>query len=101
PPGAATVVVLMALARRAALAHFLRGAGWPAGTPAAIVLGAGTSRAWTWTGTLSELGQGQVPDASAGAPGTLVVGDGVSLCSRIGALARPGDLAPAAGQVPD
>jgi uroporphyrin-III C-methyltransferase / precorrin-2 dehydrogenase / sirohydrochlorin ferrochelatase len=101
PPGGATVVVLMGLAGRSALSRFLREHGWPATTPAAVLLSAGTPQAWTWRGTLAELGGLVVPDASADAPGTLVVGEVVRLASRIGALAAAGDLAPAAGQVPD
>jgi uroporphyrin-III C-methyltransferase/precorrin-2 dehydrogenase/sirohydrochlorin ferrochelatase len=81
-PGALTVVVLMGLGGRAAIAARLLERGWPAGTPAAILLAAGTPRAHTWTGTLAGLGAAELPAELGGAPGTLVVG-------AVAALGRP------------
>jgi uroporphyrin-III C-methyltransferase/precorrin-2 dehydrogenase/sirohydrochlorin ferrochelatase len=93
PPGAATVVVLMGLAARARLASFLLARGWPSSTPAAVCLAAASPRAFTWTGTLAELGAAPLPSALRDAPGTLVVGEVVTLAAT---LARPAAAAPSA-----
>jgi uroporphyrin-III C-methyltransferase/precorrin-2 dehydrogenase/sirohydrochlorin ferrochelatase len=82
-PGAATVVVLMGLRNRAAIATSLCERGWPAATPAAVVLGASGEGAWSWTGTLAELGDAPIP-AGEDRPGTMVVGAVVALAERIG-----------------
>jgi uroporphyrin-III C-methyltransferase/precorrin-2 dehydrogenase/sirohydrochlorin ferrochelatase len=82
-PGDATVVVLMGLARRAELAAFLLARGWGAGTPAAMLLAAATPQAWSWTGTLATLGAAEIPDPLRRAPGTLVVGEVVSLAALL------------------
>lgn len=71
-PGAATVVVLMGVARRAALVEGLVARGWSAATPAAIIANASTPRQWSWTGTLTDLPSIEVPH---GAPAVLVIGD--------------------------
>jgi uroporphyrin-III C-methyltransferase/precorrin-2 dehydrogenase/sirohydrochlorin ferrochelatase len=78
-PNAATVVVLMGLGARAAIAAYLLERGWAASTPAAVLLAAGTPRAHTWTGSLGELGHSTVPETLADAPGTIVVGEVVTL----------------------
>jgi uroporphyrin-III C-methyltransferase/precorrin-2 dehydrogenase/sirohydrochlorin ferrochelatase len=85
-PGSLTVVLLMGLAARAEIARALLSRGWAPSTPVAICLAAGTPEAATWTGTLAELGQAPVP-GPGGAPGTIVVGDVVT-------LARPGHSIP-------
>ena len=72
PPGASTLVVLMGLGTRGRIAALLLGAGWPAETPAAALLGASTSEAKTWIGTLAELGEVALDGGRA--PGTLVIG---------------------------
>jgi uroporphyrin-III C-methyltransferase/precorrin-2 dehydrogenase/sirohydrochlorin ferrochelatase len=82
-PGSATVVVLMGLATRATLAQHLLRAGWPADTPAAIVLGAAQPGAHAWSGRLDGLGDAPLTDTSA--PGTIVVGSVVALAPLIGA----------------
>lgn len=74
PPGAITLVAMMALATRASLAHRLIERGWRADTPAAIVAGASTLQMWTWKGMLAALGGVIVPPDRADAPGTIVVG---------------------------
>jgi uroporphyrin-III C-methyltransferase len=75
-PGSVTVVVLMGLARRAAVAARLITYGWSGDTPAAIVCGASTADQWVWTGCLHELGGTEPPpDAS----GVLVVGAVVNI----------------------
>lgn len=80
-PNALTLVVLMGLAARAEIAAFLLGQGWAAATPAAVLLAAGTPRAHSWTGSLRELGRAPVPQALADAPGTIVVGEVVTLAA--------------------
>ena len=72
PPGASTLVVLMGLGTRGRIVELLLGAGWPAETPAAALLGASTSEAKTWIGTLAELGEVALDGGRA--PGTLVIG---------------------------
>jgi uroporphyrin-III C-methyltransferase/precorrin-2 dehydrogenase/sirohydrochlorin ferrochelatase len=71
-PGSATVVVLMGLGARAAIADKLMARGWDAVTPAAIVAGASTSDAWRWLGRLDGLAAAE--DPPQGAPGLLVIG---------------------------
>jgi len=75
-PGAVTVVVMMGLAVRDAIAATLRSSGWSPATPAAIVCGASTSDEWIWTGTLEEMGEAPVP---AGIAGVLVIGEVVDV----------------------
>jgi uroporphyrin-III C-methyltransferase / precorrin-2 dehydrogenase / sirohydrochlorin ferrochelatase len=75
-PNAVTLVVLMGVSSRAAIAAALRGRGWRIDTPAAIVCGATTPAAYTWTGTLAQLDTADVP---AGPPGVIVLGDVVRL----------------------
>jgi uroporphyrin-III C-methyltransferase/precorrin-2 dehydrogenase/sirohydrochlorin ferrochelatase len=84
PPGGATVVVLMGLGSRSAIAVLLLSREWPPATPAAICYGASTPDASTWVGRLDELASGDDGDETADAPGTLVIGDVVSLAGRIG-----------------
>ena len=88
-PGALTVVVLMGLAHRAAIAACLLERGWPAETAAAVVFAASTPRARTWVGTLGDLGA--APDATdPDEPGTIVIGAVVELHA---VLATPRDRA--------
>jgi uroporphyrin-III C-methyltransferase / precorrin-2 dehydrogenase / sirohydrochlorin ferrochelatase len=82
-PGAATVVALMGLASRARVAAVLVERGWSAATPAAVVLGAAGPRAHTWRGMLATLGTARFPESTAGLPGTLVIGEVVSLAALI------------------
>lgn len=76
-PGSATVVVLMGLASRSRTSQMLLERGWSPGTPAAVVLGASTPASRTWLGSLSELGE--APVANTDLPGTIVVGEVVTL----------------------
>lgn len=85
PPAALTLVFLMALAARPLVAARLLARGWSSSTPAAIVLGAHTERAWSWTGTLAELALAEIPAVRGDLPGLLVVGDVVALADRIAA----------------
>jgi uroporphyrin-III C-methyltransferase/precorrin-2 dehydrogenase/sirohydrochlorin ferrochelatase len=80
-PNSLTLVVLMGLATRAELAARLRRRGWRRGTPAAVCLAAGTPDAYTWIGTLGELAS--VAIETRGAPGTIVIGEVVSVGSRL------------------
>lgn len=81
-PNSLTVVVLMGLARRDAVATRLVARGWRHDTPAAIVLAAGTPHMRTWHGRLDELGAADI-DPTDGTPGTIVVGDVVGLRSLV------------------
>ena len=83
PARGVTIVVLMGLHLRAALAAFLLGRGFSHATPAAVLLGAGTREAWTWRGRLDEIPTVTLPDASADAPGTIVIGEVVSIAAAL------------------
>lgn len=76
-PGVLTVVMLMAIGRRAPIARRLLARGWAPATPAAIVFGAATSGMQTWRGSLSDLQAVTLPDSSAA--GTIVFGDVAAL----------------------
>ena len=82
-PGAVTVVVLMGLAHRDAIASRLLARGWSAQTPAAIVWAASRAEGSTWRGTLAELAAAAASTESADAPGTIVVGAVVSLAEAL------------------
>jgi siroheme synthase len=97
-PGTATVVVLMGLQMRDAIAERLLSRGWDPATPAAILLGAGTPEARTWRGSLSTLGASELPDLHPELPGVLVVGATVAVSGQLEALGAPqGRPATAAG----
>ncbi len=82
PPGSATVVVLMGLVNRSAIAALLLERGWSPATPAAVCLAASGPEQATWTGRLDELAS----DMDTGnSPGTIVIGEVVSLAQQIGA----------------
>src|SRR5499427_2888286 len=92
-PRGVTLVVLMGLARTAALAARLVDQGWIGETPAAVIVDASSSGQQVWRGTLSDLAGG-APDVVAGAaaaPGTIVVGEVVSLAE---ALCQPSMIRP-------
>jgi uroporphyrin-III C-methyltransferase/precorrin-2 dehydrogenase/sirohydrochlorin ferrochelatase len=93
PPGASTLVVLMGLAQRARIADALLARGWPGRTPCAVLLGASTPDAFTWTGTLDEIGGAVMPEARSDAPGTLVVGEVVSVGIALAAAEEPAPTA--------
>jgi uroporphyrin-III C-methyltransferase len=82
-PMTATVVVLMGLQTRALVADRLVSRGWPPETPAAIVLGAGTSGSRTWRGTLVQLGTCDLPDRHPDLAGVLVVGASVAVAGQL------------------
>ena len=88
-PNSLTLVVLMGLGSRAAIAARLLDRGWSSAIPAAIVWAASRAEGSTWRGTLAELATAS-PEAALGAfPGTIVIGVVVSLAEA---------LAPAADQ---
>jgi uroporphyrin-III C-methyltransferase/precorrin-2 dehydrogenase/sirohydrochlorin ferrochelatase len=89
-PGALTVVVLMGLAHRGAIASRLLARGWSAHTPAAIVWSASRAEGSTWRGTLAALAAAPSSTESADSPGTIVVGAVVSLAEALApAAAHP------------
>ncbi len=81
-PGSLTIVVMMALRTRAAVAGALLDAGWSPSTPSAIVLGASMADQCTWRGSLAQLAAADLPSADA-LPGTLVIGAVASLPLRL------------------
>jgi uroporphyrin-III C-methyltransferase len=87
-PHSTTIVVLMGLGSRARIAQHLLQRGWNAQTPAAVLLSASSSAARTWIGTLGELtaeaAELNVDVAPGDAPGTIVVGQVVSLAYQLG-----------------
>jgi uroporphyrin-III C-methyltransferase / precorrin-2 dehydrogenase / sirohydrochlorin ferrochelatase len=96
PPQSVTVVVLMGLGEAAVIGALLIGTGWRASTPVAVVFGASTSTSTTWTGTLATIAACR-DGASADAPGTIVIGEVVSLAAALGQ--QPNTAAdPAAGR---
>ena len=97
PPGAVTLVVLMGLGSRAALARLLVARGWATATPVAVCLGAGTRRARTWIGTLGGLETAAVEED---APGTIVVGSVVSVGEAIAAAISAEEHVPARANRP-
>jgi len=84
-PGSVTVVVLMGLGTRASIAHLLLERGWPAHTPAAVVLHASARDESAWIGELRSLGGCNLPDENPDAPGVLIVGDVVGIPAAIAA----------------
>ncbi len=71
-PNTVSIVILMGVGARGDLASRLMAHGWSVDTPAAIVCAASTPDAWTWTGTLAQLGAATPP---AGLAGVLVIGE--------------------------
>ena len=88
-PGSLTVVVLMGIANRARIAEVMVERGWPAHTPAAIVLDASWSEQASWTGTLAGLGGCELPAQHPDAAGALVIGEVVSLAEALSAAKAP------------
>jgi uroporphyrin-III C-methyltransferase len=77
-PNGVTIVVLMGLARSAAIACRLIDVGWSRGTPAAIIVDATRADQQVWRGTLDQLAADAIEIDSSGA-GTIVVGDVVAV----------------------
>lgn len=93
-----TLVVLMGLASRGPLSSLLISRGWKGATPVAVCLAAGTARADTWIGTLDALGAAPVTMDHAEAPGTIVIGEVVSIGAVLAAASFPRPIALAANQ---
>jgi uroporphyrin-III C-methyltransferase len=86
-PEGVTVVVMMGLATRDAIAREFITHGWSPQTRAAIICGASTPEEWVWAGTLAELG---APEPPQGVAGVLVIGAVVSIGEALAAAsARP------------
>ena len=83
-PADATIVAMMALRSRAALATRLLDRGWRPGEPAAVIVGAATPQMWRWKGTLSELRTVTVPEERIDSPGTIVIGAVAGLSIEFG-----------------
>jgi len=81
-PGSATIVVLMGVATRAALAGCLLDRGWAPDTATALVFGASHEGASRWAGRLDELADAPAGDGTA--PGTIVIGSVVTLAAMVG-----------------
>lgn len=82
PPATMTLVVLMGVGARSAIASALVARGWPPATPAAVVFAASRDDAETWTGTLASMARGGGPP-DTDRPGTLVIGEVVRLRERL------------------
>lgn len=81
-PASMTVIILMGLRRRAAIAATLLDRGWRAATPVAVVMSASSPDMRVWTGRLDTLADARLEAdgwPAAGAPGTIVVGEVVNL----------------------
>jgi|GraSoiStandDraft_24_1057298.scaffolds.fasta_scaffold297705_2 uroporphyrin-III C-methyltransferase / precorrin-2 dehydrogenase / sirohydrochlorin ferrochelatase len=96
--GAATIVVLMGISSRAAIAALLLSRGWDPQTRAAVLLSASTAEARSWRGTLANLGACELPDLYPESPGLVVIGATVAIAERLDALrygcgTRPSALA--------
>ena len=83
-PWSATVVVLMGVRSAESIADLMIERGWPPRTPVAVVLGASTDKAAAWTTSLAGLRYGIEP-ADCEGPGTLVIGQVVTLRAALGA----------------
>jgi uroporphyrin-III C-methyltransferase / precorrin-2 dehydrogenase / sirohydrochlorin ferrochelatase len=79
-PNSVTLVVMMALGGRSEIASRLVAHGWLPETPAAIVCGASTPKAWTWTGSLMAVAS---VDPPTGVPGVLIVGEVIEIRRRL------------------
>jgi len=77
-PNGVTVVVLMGLARSAAIARRLIDRGWSPATPAAVIVDASKPQQQVWRGTVGLLAADAV-DIDARGAGTIVIGDVVAV----------------------
>jgi uroporphyrin-III C-methyltransferase/precorrin-2 dehydrogenase/sirohydrochlorin ferrochelatase len=80
--GSATLVVLMGLANRSAIAQTLLDEGWPRQTPAAVLIGVSHPGAGAWHGTLEGLQMALIEDRDD-LPGIIVVGAVAALAGII------------------
>ena len=89
-PSGVTLIVLMGVGRSSALAGHLISRGWARETPAAIVVDGSMPQQQAWRGTLDDLAHGLAVIEAAG-PGTIVVGEVVSIAE---ALCQPSMIQP-------
>jgi uroporphyrin-III C-methyltransferase/precorrin-2 dehydrogenase/sirohydrochlorin ferrochelatase len=89
-PNSITLVVMMGLAVRGHIAERLQAHGWAAESPAALVCGAATRAAWTWTGRLADVESATPPD---GVPGVMVIGEVVRLRDMVAHARTTDDMA--------
>jgi uroporphyrin-III C-methyltransferase/precorrin-2 dehydrogenase/sirohydrochlorin ferrochelatase len=82
-PRSATLVVLMGVNTRQALASRLIERAWAPTTPVALLFSASTPASSTWIGTLADLAADVAIDIPSG-PGTVVIGDVVNLAATLG-----------------
>lgn len=82
-PNSVTLVVLMGIRSRIRLSDYLIQQGWRVDTPVAVLLGASTPNAETWTGTLRSLRDAFDHLDYADSPGTIVIGDVVDVAQEI------------------
>jgi uroporphyrin-III C-methyltransferase/precorrin-2 dehydrogenase/sirohydrochlorin ferrochelatase len=94
-PNSVTVVVLMGMRRRAAIAALLIERGWSPSTPAALVADASLPQQQVWRGTLAALASGEAAIDSDG-PVSIVIGDVAALDLNVASEAdAPGLKGPA------
>ena len=87
-PNSLTIIVLMGLRSRGAIAHVLIERGWRQETPTAVVTAASTPEMQTWSGQLDELATAPVASGSDG-PGTIIIGEVVALRPLLAEDRRP------------
>jgi uroporphyrin-III C-methyltransferase/precorrin-2 dehydrogenase/sirohydrochlorin ferrochelatase len=92
-PGGVTIVVLMGVGRRTAIAGCLLERGWAAGTPAAIVVDASLPAQQVWRGTLGALAADEAALPGDG-PGSIVIGAVAALDVTAGAMDRRAGVGP-------
>lgn len=97
-PNTLTLVILMGLRARGGLSRLLMARGWAGATPAAACVAAGTPRARTWFGTLETLGAPAASLDQPDLPGTIVIGEVVSVAAALAASLTPHAASPAASQ---
>src|SRR5262249_48431949 len=96
-PGAMTLVVLMGVKARGAIAGRLIARGWPDATPAALLFGASQPGGFTQLTTLGGLVASGGDAIATDLPGVLVLGGVVSLAGATDSLSQPAPvLAPLA-----
>ena len=78
-PHALTLVILMGVRTRGAIAARLIARGWSPATPTAISFGASHPDGFTWSGSLADLGDAQF---ATELPAVIVVGDVVDVLAR-------------------
>jgi len=91
-PASATIVVLMGLANRAAIAFELLAAGWAPQTPSAVLIGISHQGEESWQGRLDALASSAFNDEE-NLPGIIVVGAVTALAGIIAAKESEPDTA--------